>query len=77
MLGRLTPLTDTPSWLGVLYYNAACISARNGVLDKAFSQLETALGHRTDLIQWSKEDPDLVSLRSDKRMGKMYAALEG
>jgi len=77
LLGQLTPLSDSPVWLGSLYYNTACISARNGALDKAFSQLETALGHREDLVPWSKEDPDLVSLRSDERMEKMYAALEG
>jgi len=76
MLSRLISLSDTAVWLGALYYNTACISARNGALDKAFSQLETALGHRKDLIPWSKEDPDLISLRSDKRMEKMYAALE-
>lgn len=77
MLSRLTPLADTPAWMGALYYNAACISARNGRLDNAFGQLETAFGHREDLIQWSKEDPDLVNLRADKRMQKMYATLEG
>ncbi len=76
MLAELDQLADTPSWLGALYYNAACISARAGAIDKAFGQLETALKLRPDLIEWSKKDPDLVNLRSDDRMQQLYAAFQ-
>lgn len=75
MPGALSPLAGAPSWLGVLNYNAACISARAGALDAAFAQLERALRQWADLIPWSKEDPDLISLRSDERLQRLYASL--
>ena len=74
VVGRL--LGDDPHWTGALDYNAACIFARAGKLDGAFGLLEAALAQRKDLIEWSKQDPDLVSLRADPRMGKIYAALD-
>lgn len=77
MADELVPLSDEPSWAGVLQYNAACLSARAGGADQALRQLRSALELRPDLIDWSKEDSDLDSLRSDDRLGRLYSDLVG
>jgi tetratricopeptide (TPR) repeat protein len=75
MLATLKPVSDDPNWVAAADYNAACLHARCGDLDKAFEELETALNVRTDLIEWSKLDTDLDALRSDDRLAALYTAL--
>jgi tetratricopeptide (TPR) repeat protein len=76
MLESLEPVSDLPSWVGVLRYNSACIFARAGRTDDAFRLLEQALRDRPDLVDWSKQDSDLDSLRGLPRMEQLYADLE-
>jgi hypothetical protein len=76
MLDHLSSLAELPSWIGVLYYNAACLSARAGQADKALSLLRQGLETRPDLVEWSKQDADLESLHSDDRLAQLYASLE-
>ncbi|MGA9531786.1 MAG: ClbS/DfsB family four-helix bundle protein [Anaerolineales bacterium] len=75
MAEQLAPLNDEPTWIGVLQYNAACLSARAGGTDQALDWLRLALELRPDLIEWSKEDSDLDSLRSDERLAELYSSL--
>ncbi len=50
---------------------------RAGDTDRALDRLGSALSMRPDLVEWSKQDSDLESLRSDDRLAAMYAQLEG
>jgi tetratricopeptide (TPR) repeat protein len=47
---------------GEALYNLACFYATSGQADKALALLPEALRLQADLVEWSKEDPDLVSL---------------
>jgi hypothetical protein len=60
-------LTDEPDTLASLPYNLACFFAINGRSDQAIEQLEQVLPSRPDLMEWSKEDTDLDSIRQDSR----------
>jgi phage shock protein E len=54
-----------PDELGVALYNRVCIYATNGWPEKALALLPEALRLRPTLIEWSKHDSDLDSLRAD------------
>jgi hypothetical protein len=77
MVEQLAPLNDDPSWTGVLQYNAACLCARAGGTDRALQWLGSALELRPDLVDWSRKDSDLDSLRSDARLAQLYTTLQG
>jgi tetratricopeptide (TPR) repeat protein len=47
---------------GEALYNLACFYAINGQADKALELLPEALRLQPDVAEWSKEDPDLISL---------------
>jgi tetratricopeptide (TPR) repeat protein len=47
---------------GGALYNLACFYATSGQTDRALALLPEALRLQPDLIEWSKEDTDLVSL---------------
>jgi tetratricopeptide (TPR) repeat protein len=49
---------------GEALYNLACFYAVNGLADQALALLPEALQLLPDVVEWSKEDPDLVSLHS-------------
>jgi rhodanese-related sulfurtransferase len=68
-----------PETLGVALYNQACFYATNGWPEKALSLLPEALRIRPTLVEWSKHDSDLDSLRTDPRFQALYedAALQG
>jgi hypothetical protein len=76
MLHALMGVSEAPLWIGVLYYNAACIAARAGQPAQAFAWLRPGLEIRPELIEWSKQDTDLASLRSDDRLAALYTQLE-
>jgi hypothetical protein len=56
-------LKGFPTWGANAVYNAACFYALNGMAEKAIACLKTAFAQRPDLIEWSKQDSDLDSLR--------------
>lgn len=70
--GILT-LTDEADTLASYPYNLACFLALNGKIDLAIAQLEQVLPSSPDLMEWSKQDTDLDSVRQDAR----YIALIG
>ena len=68
-----------PGTTGVMLYNQACFYATNGWPEKALAMLPEALRLRPTLLEWSKHDSDLDSLRADPRFQALYedAALQG
>ncbi|MEW6567619.1 MAG: ClbS/DfsB family four-helix bundle protein [Chloroflexota bacterium] len=62
---QASPLSDTPEWQGLTLYNLACAYALAGAKNKAPARLKEALHLRPDLVEWSKQDPDLASIRDD------------
>jgi len=61
-----------PETIGVVLYNEACFFAINGWPEKALSLLPEALRVRPTLVEWSKHDSDLDSLRADPRFQALY-----
>jgi hypothetical protein len=61
----LLPLDDSPDYRGTLLYNRACARALAGRQAGAVSELREAFRLRPDLVEWSKTDSDLDSLRGD------------
>jgi hypothetical protein len=59
---------------GEALYNLACFYAVSGQADRALALLPEALRLRPDLIEWSKEDTDLVSLHSLPGYQALYEA---
>jgi len=61
--GLLAQLDDSPGWRGIVRYNLACHYALSGQRERAVDELREALRLNPDLTEWSKEDPDLASIR--------------
>jgi len=57
---------------GVADYNLACFYAKTGQKDPALALLPNALKLAPRLIEWSKEDPDLVSLHAETAYQALY-----
>jgi tetratricopeptide (TPR) repeat protein len=68
----LMQLSDNPSWLGIVKYNLACCYAISNQQGKAIIKLKEALKLNSDLIEWSKEDPDLASIRELPKYQSIY-----
>ena len=67
-------VADWPEWYGSARYNLACFYALSGQTDKAIAELREALQLRPDLLEWSKQDTDLASLRDDPAYQALYPA---
>jgi tetratricopeptide (TPR) repeat protein len=53
-------------------YNLACYYAMSGQPARALSELRAALKLNPDLVEWSKQDSDLDSLRDDPTYQALY-----
>lgn len=62
-----TRAADLPDTLGGALYNAVCFYAKSGCREKALALLPEAFRLRPRLLEWSRHDPDLESLRADPR----------
>lgn len=62
----------SPDMVGVTLYNTACFYASNGWPDRALALLPEALRIRPTLVEWSRHDSDLDSLRDDPRFQALY-----
>jgi tetratricopeptide (TPR) repeat protein len=58
----LAKLDETPAWQGLLQYNRACIYALGGEKEKAVAYLKEGLSLQPQLVEWSKQDADLLPL---------------
>ncbi len=65
-------VADWPEWYGTARYNLACFYALSAQREEALHELREALQLRPDLIEWSKQDTDLVSLRDDPAYQALY-----
>jgi tetratricopeptide (TPR) repeat protein len=65
-------VADWPERYGAARYNLACFYALGGQKEKALRELREALQLRPDLIEWSKRDADLDSLRNDPAYQALY-----
>ncbi len=61
----LASLGDSPRWQGTVIYNLACHYALIGEKEKAITKLSEAFQLYPDLVEWSKQDSDLVSIREE------------
>ncbi len=61
----LAALDPDPNWQGNIQYNLACVYALSGEKDKALRTLKQALALNPGLLEWTKEDGDLSSLRQE------------
>jgi tetratricopeptide (TPR) repeat protein len=69
----VTAVADLPEWYGRARYNLACFYALSGQPDKAIGELREALRLRPDLLDWSRQDTDLASLRGAAAYQALYA----
>jgi len=58
---------------GIADYNLACFYAKTGRKDLALALLPKALKLSPNLVDWSKEDPDLISLHGEKAYLALYS----
>lgn len=69
----LSPLDASPEWRSLLLYNLACMYALAGDKARAIEGLREALPLAPNLVEWSKQDTDLDSLRDDPALQALYA----
>jgi tetratricopeptide (TPR) repeat protein len=58
-------LDDSPDWQGMFLYNTGCFYALMGEKQLALENLEKGFRLSPRMLEYSREDPDLVSLRED------------
>jgi hypothetical protein len=68
-------LDDSHRSRGAAYYNQACFWALAGQPERAIPLMRDALALRPDLVAWSRQDTDLVSLRDLPEFQAMYTSL--
>ena len=67
ILADVSGIDNTPFSLGTVYYDRACFYALAGDAEKSLELLRKSMEYRPKLVDWAREDPDLVSLREDAR----------
>ena len=73
MMGKpMTKLDDSPLWKGLVQYNVACGYSLQGNKHQAIEELSQALVLRPNLLEWSKQDPDLEPLRGEAAYQALY-----
>jgi tetratricopeptide (TPR) repeat protein len=65
-------VADWPEQYGNARYNLACFYALSGQIELALAELREALQLRPNLIEWSKQDPDLAALRTEPAYQALY-----
>jgi hypothetical protein len=68
----LMKLDNNQNWQGTLLYNQACYHALTGHRGQALRLLSQGLSLNPGLTEWSKEDPDLESLRQEPAYKALY-----
>ena len=68
----LANLDPDPQWQGIVTYNLACHHALGGRSVEAVEGLKKALALNPSLLEWSKEDPDLASIRQEPAYQAIY-----
>jgi adenylate cyclase len=68
----LSSLDESETWQGNQRYNLACFYALHNRPQQAIDLLEESFAKNSALIDWSKEDSDLDSLRELPRFQALY-----
>jgi tetratricopeptide (TPR) repeat protein len=68
----LSPLDQNPGWQGTLIYNLACHYSLCGEKTKAIEGVRQALQLNPELVDWSKQDPDLDLIREESGFQALY-----
>jgi tetratricopeptide (TPR) repeat protein len=68
----LADFDPDPVWQGTVRYNLACAYALSGLKDKAIQALKEAYPLNPALLEWSKQDNDLDSLRQEPAFLALY-----
>ena len=76
MSEKLLGLDESARWRGTTLYNLACHNSQAGEKDKAIARLDEALHLYPEIIEWSKQDPDLDPLREEAVYLQLMQALE-
>ena len=66
-------LDDSPDWQGVVQYNLACRHALLGEEQSAVDRLGNALDLSPRLLDYSRQDPDLETVRGDPACQALFA----
>jgi tetratricopeptide (TPR) repeat protein len=64
-IGLGMKIDDSPGWQGLFLYNTGCYLALIGEKQRALESLEKGLRLNPQLVDYSKQDTDLVSLHND------------
>jgi tetratricopeptide (TPR) repeat protein len=59
----LAGLDESAAWQGRTQYNLACFYALHNTHERALALLKTAMKYSPNLVEWSKQDNDLDTLR--------------
>ena len=73
---RLFQLSESEKWQAILRYNLACIYALTGDPEKSIQELEISLKLNPEFKEWSQQDPDLESIRSDPSFQDLINSIE-
>ena len=73
---KLLALSDAEKWQAVPRYNLACIYALTGDPEKSFQELEISLKLNPEFKEWSQQDPDLETIRTDPSFQTMIDSLD-
>lgn len=69
---RLIALDDDAIWRSMALYNQACLYALAGRPEDAVKRLGESLRLNVGLVDWSRQDPDLASLRERADYQALY-----
>jgi len=73
LLGEpMAELDDSAAWRGTNHYNLACSYSLLGKKEEAITELGEALALTPNLVEWSKQDPDLDSIRGEAAYQALY-----
>jgi DinB superfamily len=70
-------MDGSPDSRALAFYNLACFYALIGEPVRAVQLLRQALPLRADLVEWSRQDPDLASLHDRADYQALYEGQEG
>lgn len=72
LAAQLLEIDNDPSWRGATLYNLGCFYALSGQREKAVLKVIEGIHLRPNLLDWSKQDTDLNSIRDDARLQALY-----
>ena len=73
---NLLSLDEAAYWQAQSLYNLACYYALSGEKEKSIENLSQAFSLSSDMVEWSKTDPDLVSIWDDPSYRALLAKQE-